>query len=45
MPVIEKAFRSQGIGIKRVERISPSLEDVFVSLIDQVERDKTRQRT
>ena len=45
MPVIEKAFRSQGIGIKRMERILPSLEDVFVSLIDQVERDKTRQRT
>jgi len=44
LPAIEKAFKSQGIIIKRAERRSPSLEDVFVSLIDSVEKEKLKRK-
>lgn len=34
-PEIERALRAQGVNLRRVDRIAPALEDVFVSLIDQ----------
>jgi ABC-2 type transport system ATP-binding protein len=32
MPQIQKFLADNGIGVSRIERIRPSLEDVFVSL-------------
>lgn len=35
---IDALFRTHGIALKRMERIRPSLEDVFVSLIEREEK-------
>lgn len=43
MPVVEEVLKKRGLKIKRAERISPSLEDVFVSLIEASEREKLRK--
>lgn len=40
-PVIEALFRSAGVTGYRVRRILPSLEDVFVSLIEEYDRAHT----
>jgi ABC-2 type transport system ATP-binding protein len=42
MPVIESALRAQGVQVNRIERIAPSLEDVFVSMIDAESRARVR---
>jgi ABC-2 type transport system ATP-binding protein len=39
IPGIESALRAQGIPYSNVGRITPSLEDVFVSLIEQKDRE------
>ncbi|MBI5956029.1 MAG: ABC transporter ATP-binding protein [Chloroflexi bacterium] len=43
LPVIEEALRSSGVAVKHIAPISPSLEDVFVSLIDAQDRAQVRQ--
>lgn len=35
---LEKTLKSSGIVVERIERVLPSLEDVFVSLVDQENR-------
>ena len=35
LPLIQKVLNNQGININKIERISPSLEDVFVSLVTE----------
>ena len=35
---IQEALRSKGIAVKRMERIQPSMEDVFVAMIEAEER-------
>lgn len=39
---LEKALKSSGIVVERIERVLPSLEDVFVSLVDQENRQQAR---
>jgi ABC-2 type transport system ATP-binding protein len=34
-PILSQALTNQGITIKRIQRISPTLEDAFVSLIER----------
>ncbi|CAG1015926.1 putative multidrug ABC transporter ATP-binding protein YbhF [Anaerolineales bacterium] len=41
-PEIEKALTSNGIRVERIEKVLPSLEDVFVSLVDQENRLRTQ---
>jgi ABC-2 type transport system ATP-binding protein len=41
-PDLEKALKSNGIGVDRIERILPSLEDVFVSLVERENRLQAR---
>ncbi|HAX70221.1 MAG: ABC transporter ATP-binding protein [Chloroflexi bacterium] len=41
-PALEKALRSNHIAVERIERVLPSLEDVFVSLVDQENRLQAR---
>lgn len=41
-PAVEEALKSSGVVVRRVERVVPSLEDVFVSLVDQENRLQTR---
>lgn len=38
MPRITELLKSRGIEVKRIEKISPSLEDVFIHLIEQENR-------
>ena len=38
MPLIRRALGAQGIAIRRLERIEPSMEDVFVAMIEAEER-------
>ncbi|HMN00112.1 MAG TPA: ABC transporter ATP-binding protein [Anaerolineales bacterium] len=42
---LEKALKSNGIKVERIEKIMPSLEDVFVSLVDQENRLQTQADT
>lgn len=39
---LEKALQSNGIAVKRIERVQPSLEDVFVSLAEDEDRPQMR---
>jgi len=39
---LEKALQSNGIAVKRIERVQPSLEDVFVSLVEDEDRPQMR---
>jgi len=39
---LEKALQSNGIAVKRIERVLPSLEDVFVSLVEDEDRPQMR---
>lgn len=39
---LEKALQSNGIAVKRMERVLPSLEDVFVSLVEDEDRPQMR---
>ncbi|MEW6231177.1 MAG: ABC transporter ATP-binding protein [Chloroflexota bacterium] len=43
LPAMEDALRSEGLAVKHIGPISPSLEDVFVSLIDAQDRSQVRQ--
>jgi ABC-2 type transport system ATP-binding protein len=38
MPVVRAALESRGISVTALERIQPSMEDVFVALIEEEER-------
>ena len=38
IPWIRQLLQGQGIEIRRLEAIQPSMEDVFVALIEAVER-------
>ena len=38
MALIREALAARGIAIRRLERIQPSMEDVFVALIEAEER-------
>jgi ABC-2 type transport system ATP-binding protein len=40
--VLEAALNSNGIKVERIEKVLPSLEDVFVSLVDQENRLRTQ---
>ena len=40
---LEKALQSNGIAVKRIERVQPSLEDVFVSLVEDEDRPQMRE--
>ncbi len=40
---LEKALQSNGIAMKRIERVLPSLEDVFVSLVEDEDRPQMRE--
>jgi ABC-2 type transport system ATP-binding protein len=40
---LEKALQENGVIVDRIERVLPSLEDVFVSLIDQENRPHVRE--
>jgi ABC-2 type transport system ATP-binding protein len=39
---LEQTLKSRGIVVERIERVLPSLEDIFVSLIDQENRQQIR---
>jgi ABC-2 type transport system ATP-binding protein len=39
---LEQMLQSSGIVVERIERILPSLEDIFVSLVDQENRQQVR---
>jgi ABC-2 type transport system ATP-binding protein len=39
---IRQALLQRGIGARRIERVLPSLEDVFVSLVDKEDRRRLR---
>ncbi len=39
---LEKVLHSNGIAVKRIERVLPSLEDVFVSLVEDEDRPQMR---
>lgn len=39
---LEKALQSGGVPVERIEHILPSLEDVFVSLVERENRDQVR---
>ncbi|MGB2697899.1 MAG: ABC transporter ATP-binding protein [Candidatus Zixiibacteriota bacterium] len=43
LPLIQKVLNKQGIDINKLERITPSLEDVFVSLVAE-EKQKLSER-
>jgi len=38
IPGIRQKLESQGIEVKRLEQIEPSMEDVFVAMIEAEER-------
>jgi ABC-2 type transport system ATP-binding protein len=38
IPELRQALAGRGIGVQRIEQVTPSLEDVFVSLIEQADR-------
>ena len=38
VPKIRGALGANGIAVKRLERIEPSMEDVFVAMIESEER-------
>jgi ABC-2 type transport system ATP-binding protein len=38
IPIIKKALAEQGIQLTSIERIAPSLEDVFISSAREVEK-------
>ena len=42
-PAIEKSLREQGFAVRKVARVRPSLEDVFVSLIEAYDREQQPQ--
>jgi ABC-2 type transport system ATP-binding protein len=44
IPTIEAALRAAGLSVARLERIHPSLEDVFVSLIEARDRSEAPQQ-
>ncbi len=44
IPVIEEKLSAGGIRVSRIGRIAPSLEDVFVSLIEARDREQAPQR-
>lgn len=39
---LEQTLQSSGIIVERIERVQPSLEDIFVSLVDQENRQQKR---
>jgi ABC-2 type transport system ATP-binding protein len=39
-PLIEQALRDQGVGVAAVDRIAPSLEDVFIISVRRMENVK-----
>jgi ABC-2 type transport system ATP-binding protein len=39
---LEKALQLNGIAVKRIERVQPSLEDVFISLVEDEDRPQMR---
>jgi ABC-2 type transport system ATP-binding protein len=45
IPMIESRLATKGVGCQRIKRIDPSLEDVFVRLIDKKESEKEQRRS
>ena len=43
IPALRGALAAKGLALSRLERIQPSLEDVFVSLIEASDRDAEAQ--
>ncbi len=43
IPAIEKSLGEQGFAVRKVARVRPSLEDVFVSLIEAYDREQQPQ--
>jgi ABC-2 type transport system ATP-binding protein len=44
LPLIQKVLNQQGIDINKMERITPSLEDVFVSLVTEQKQKITEKK-
>ena len=44
LPLIQKVLTNQGININKMERITPSLEDVFVSLVTEQKQKITEKK-